>query len=287
MLLITDQETLIQEVCKLKQFDKIINFIPTMGNFHLGHESLFKKSENDNEVIITSIFVNPLQFNDINDFESYPRTPELDKKKLINKKVDILFLPKLNFINGTELLYNLGDISQKLCGRDRKGHFEGVAKIIVKFLGLIRPNFITLGEKDYQQVLIIKKIIKDFKFNTKVRISPTIRDKDDVALSSRNQLIENFFLASYIPRILKQIVSEIEAGDFKLIKIDDFKESLKTSGIMEVIYLEILKEIDLTKPDNQPSKCRVFISVSIKGIRLIDNMAIRGHVKLFEDKITT
>ncbi len=285
MLLVTNSENLFKKISELKQLGKNINFIPTMGNFHLGHESLFKQSKKYNEVRIVSIFVNPLQFNEKNDFENYPRTPESDKKKLIKEEVDILFLPKQNFINGKESLYNISDISNKLCGRDRKGHFEGVTTIILEFLELIKPDFITLGEKDFQQVLLIKKIIKDYNFKTEVRVLPTIRDKNGVAFSSRNKLIKKFSLAINIPSTLKQIIGEIELGDFELIRIDDFKKSLKNSGITEVHYLEILKENTLTRLDHVPNKCRIFIAASIQGIRLIDNMPIRGEVKLCEGKI--
>ena len=187
MLLISDEKTLSREIDSLRKSGKLINFIPTMGNLHLGHSSLFKKSENTEEIRVVSIFVNPLQFNDDKDFDNYPRTIESDKKKLLAEGVDILFLPDAQIINEVKFVFRLGHISRKLCGVDRSGHFEGVAKIILKFLDIIKPDSITLGEKDYQQLLVIKKIIKDLKFKTEVRSSPTVRNKDGIALSSRNK----------------------------------------------------------------------------------------------------
>ncbi len=283
MLLIRKSEKLSEEVNFLKQQGKKIIFVPTMGNLHAGHKSLFKNYKD--HICLASIFVNPLQFNDINDFKNYPRTTEKDIEILDKQNVDILYLPYKNFVN-YKINYNIGDISRKLCGMDRKGHFEGVAVVIIKFLRLINPEYIILGEKDYQQALIIKKIIKDFNFKTTAKIFPTIRDKNDVALSSRNQLLKkNFFLATYLPKVLKQIIREIKKGEFYLNRIDHFKKLLKGKGIEKVFYLKILKEMSLDELDEKPALCRVFVSASINGIRLIDNMSIDRQIKLVDGKI--
>jgi len=275
MLLISDEKILSREIDSLRKSGKLINFIPTMGNLHLGHSSLFKKSENTDEIRLVSIFVNPLQFNDCNDFNNYPRTLESDKKKLLEEAVDVLFLPDVQIIEKLRFVSRLGLISRKLCGIDRTGHFEGVAKIILKFLDLIKPDIITLGEKDYQQLLIIKKIIKDFKIKTKVKSCPTVRDKDGIALSSRNKLLgKKIFLARYIPTVLKQITSEITEGSFELHRLNYFKDYLEKSGIDRVHYLEILNEINLSSLTKVPCVSRIFIAVSINGVRLIDNMRI-------------
>ena len=275
MLLISDEKTLSREIDSLRKSGKLINFIPTMGNLHLGHSSLFKKSENTEEIRVVSIFVNPLQFNDDKDFDNYPRTIESDKKKLLAEGVDILFLPDAQIINVVKFVFRLGHISRKLCGIDRSGHFEGVAKIILKFLDLIKPDFITLGEKDYQQLLVIKKIIKDFKMKTKVKPCPTVRDKDGIALSSRNKLLgKKISLARYIPTVLKQITLEINDGRFELHRLKYFKDYLEKSGINRVHYLEILNENNLSSLTKVPCVSRIFIAVSIDGIRLIDNMRI-------------
>ena len=275
MLLISDEKTLSREIDSLRKSGKLINFIPTMGNLHLGHSSLFKKSENTEEIRVVSIFVNPLQFNDDKDFDNYPRTIESDKKKLLAEGVDILFLPDAQIINVVKFVFRLGHISRKLCGIDRSGHFEGVAKIILKFLDLIKPDFITLGEKDYQQLLVIKKIIKDFKMKTKVKPCPTVRDKDGIALSSRNKLLgKKISLARYIPTVLKQITLEINDGRFELHRLKYFEDYLEKSGINRVHYLEILNENNLSSLTKVPCVSRIFIAVSIDGIRLIDNMRI-------------
>ena len=279
MLLISDEKTLSKEIDSLRKSGKLINFIPTMGNLHLGHSSLFKKSENTDEIRVVSIFVNPLQFNDDNDFDNYPRTIESDKKKLLAEGVDVLFLPDTQIINAVRFVFRLGHISRKLCGIDRSGHFEGVAKIILKFLDLIKPDFITLGEKDYQQLLVIKKIIKDFKIKTKVKSCKTVRDKNGIALSSRNKLLgKKIFLARYIPTVFKQISLEINEGSFELHRLNYFRGYLEKSGIDRVHYLEILNENNLSSLTKVPSMSRIFIAISIDGVRLIDNMRIESKL---------
>ena len=284
MLLISDEKTLSREIDSLRKSGKLINFIPTMGNLHLGHSSLFKKSENTEEIRVVSIFVNPLQFNDDKDFNNYPRTIESDKKKLLAERVDVLFLPDAQIINVVKFAFRLGHIARKLCGVDRSGHFEGVAKIILKFLDIIKPDSITLGEKDYQQLLVIKKIIKDLEFKTEVRSYPTVRNKDGIALSSRNKLLgKKIFLAKYIPTVLKQINLEIIEGNFALRRLNYFKDFLENSGIDRVHYLEILNEKNLARLTKVPSISRIFIAISINGVRLIDNMRIEYKLACSSD----
>lgn len=286
MLLINNEKTLSREIDNFRKSGKLINFIPTMGNLHIGHSSLFKKSENTDEIRIVSIFVNPLQFNDYNDFNNYPRTIESDKQKLLEEAVDVLFLPDAKIIDAVRLVFRLGCISRKLCGIDRSGHFEGVAKIILKFLDLIKPDFITLGEKDYQQLLVIKKIIKDFKIKTKVKSSPTVRDKDGIALSSRNKLLgKKIFLAKYIPAVLKQITLEINEGNFELYRLKYFINYLENSGIDRVHYLEILNENNLSPVTKVPCVSRIFIAISIDSVRLIDNMRIESKLTCSSDGV--
>ena len=253
---------------------------------HLGHSSLFKKSENTKEIRVVSIFVNPLQFNDDKDFDNYPRTIESDKKKLLAEGVDVLFLPDLQIINVVKFAFRLGQIARKLCGVDRSGHFEGVAKIILKFLDIIKPDSITLGEKDYQQLLVIKKIIKDLEFKTEVRSYPTVRNKEGIALSSRNKLLgKKIFLAKYIPTVLKQINLEIIEGNFALHRLNYFKDFLEKSGIDRVHYLEILNEKNLARLTKVPCISRIFIAVSINGVRLIDNMRIEYKLVCSSDRL--
>ena len=281
MLLIKNSRDLSNTILKIRSEGKKINFIPTMGNLHDGHLSLISNAKGNKNINLVSIFVNPLQFNDKDDFNRYPRTLKSDKLLLEKSNVDILYVTNADFISKNILTLCLGYISKKLCGRDRKGHFEGVGTVILKLLVLINPDFIFLGEKDFQQVLIIKKIIDDFHFRTKVEVLPTIRDKNNVALSSRNQLIKrNFSLLDIIPKTLIQISNEIEEGSFLFSRISYLKKLINKKGIDRVNYLEILKEKDLSNLDYEYSICRIFISVTINHVRLIDNISIKRKIRL-------
>ena len=271
---------------KLNSFrSKKINFIPTMGNLHDGHISLIKKAKNSEYLSLVSIYVNPLQFNDQYDLQRYPRTIKEDIVKLKKTDVDIVFIPNGIFNDINSFTINLGDISKKLCGVNRSGHFEGVATIILKFLLLIRPDKIFLGEKDFQQILIIKKLIKDFNFDIKVVLVKTQRDKNGVALSSRNKFVKNSQLIREVYRNLQFIKEKILSGNFSLFQLNTIKKKLIGSGIDEVNYLELLKESDLSELDSKPSTCRLFISVRIENVNLIDNLRLTKKLSVSKSGI--
>ena len=261
--------------------DKDIYFVPTMGNLHEGHMSLIKYALKKKQFLIVSIYVNPLQFENKNDFKNYPRTIKSDLKRLDKFNINIIFLPEIKFSEGNSSKLIFKSITKKLCGADRPGHFSGVATIILKFLNLIQPDFLILGQKDYQQIIIIKQIIKDFFFKTKIIQLPTIRNKSGLALSSRNSLIslkkkeiaENIFVT------LKLISDEIIKTGLKKIKLELYKGNLLRLGVEKINYLEILNDSDLSEINSKPTFARIFISVSISGVKLIDN--IRIPIKIF------
>ena len=264
------------------QLNKKIYFVPTMGNLHDGHLSLLEYAQKKKQFLIVSIFVNPLQFDSRKDFTKYPRTIKNDLKILKQFNIDMIFLPENNFSKENLSTVNIESLTNKLCGADRPGHFVGVATIILKFLNLIQPDFLMLGQKDYQQILVIRQIIKDFFFKTKIIELPTIRNNNGLALSSRNILIpykkkevtKNIFLT------LKLISDEIKNTGLKKTKIQFYKKKLLMSGIEKINYLEILNESDLSNVADKPCFARIFISVSISGIKLIDNIRISKRVVL-------
>ena len=277
-------------VKKINQLKKIISsqpnkkiyFVPTMGNLHDGHLSLLEYAQKKKQFLIVSIFVNPLQFDSRKDFTKYPRTIKNDLKILKQFNIDMIFLPENNFSKENLSTVNIESLTNKLCGADRPGHFVGVATIILKFLNLIQPDFLMLGQKDYQQILVIRQIIKDFFFKTKIIELPIIRNNNGLALSSRNILIphkkkeltKNIFLT------LKLISDEIKNTGLKITKIQFYKKKLLMSGIEKINYLEILNESDLSNVADKPCFARIFISVTISGIKLIDNIRISKKVVL-------
>ena len=274
-MIIENTKALVETLDNIRQIKKI-NFIPTMGNLHDGHLSLIKKSQKKGFFSLVSIYVNPLQFSEKNDFKNYPRTLNKDLELLKKHNINLIFLPKKSFAD-TSFSVDIGKIGNKLCGVDRPGHFSGVALVILKFLNLIQPHFMTLGQKDYQQILVIKKLIKDFFFKTRLIIVPTRREKNGLALSSRNQLICNKkkHLTKMIFETLCTIVFDIENYGLKKNKINYFIQKLLKLGFEKVNYITVLKEDSLSELDTSPSKCRIFISITIDGVRLIDNLAIK------------
>ncbi len=277
-MIIENTKTLIKTLDNIRQKKKI-NFIPTMGNLHDGHLSLIKKSQQKGYFSLVSIYVNPLQFSEKNDFKNYPRTLNKDLELLEKHNVDLIFLPKKKFVD-TSFSVDVGKIGNKLCGFDRPGHFSGVALVILKFLNLIQPHFITLGQKDYQQILVIKKLIKDFFLKTKLITISTRREKNGLALSSRNQLISDKrkHLTKMIFETMSSIAFDIKNFGLKKNKINYFRLKLLKLGIEKVNYIKILKEESLSELDSTPSRCRIFISITIEGVRLIDNIAMRKRL---------
>ena len=252
-----------------------INFIPTMGNLHDGHFELIRKAKKNKNINLVSIYVNPLQFNDIKDLDNYPRSLDKDLKNLTELGVSMVYLPEKAFnLNNTSTI-QLGEIANKLCGKNRKGHFEGVATIILKFLLLIKPGQIYLGEKDFQQILVIKKIIKDFNFDLEVKTIPIIRGPGGIALSSRNQRIKNINNLKKVYDCLCKIKIKIVEDNFYMKDLEYFEDNLIKSGVCKVNYLKILRESDLAELTSVPSKCRIFISCNIQGVNVIDNLSLK------------
>lgn len=175
----------------LQNINGTIGFVPTMGALHKGHISLIEKSLEENDITVVSIFVNPTQFNDPNDFENYPVQLESDLSILRSLGVDFAFTPEKGDIYNDDFSYSVNEkiLSKKLCGASREGHFEGVLTIVMKLLNIVNPTKAYFGEKDYQQYLLIKGMAESFYLNTEIVSLPTVREEDGLALSSRNLLL--------------------------------------------------------------------------------------------------
>ncbi|MGE3973367.1 MAG: pantoate--beta-alanine ligase [Bdellovibrionales bacterium] len=203
-----------------------IGFVPTMGALHEGHLSLLKKSLKETDVTICSIYVNPTQFNDKKDFENYPITLPEDLEKLKSLGVQIAFCPSYQdmYPDGYKYRVSESDLSQILCGEHRPGHFDGVLTVVMKLFNITQPHKAYFGEKDYQQLLLIKKMAKSFFMNVEVIACPTLREEDGLAMSSRNRLLpsEDRRLAPQFSKLLKssqsteKISSELEKLGFKV-----------------------------------------------------------------------
>ena len=253
---------------------KKLGFIPTMGGLHAGHESLISISKKRCKKTLVSIFVNPKQFNNVNDYKLYPRNLIKDLKILKKLKTDFVFLPSINEI------YKKNDISKfklkksdkVLCAKFRNGHFEGVLDIMNRFIKLILPKYVFMGEKDFQQLFLIKKFLEK-KYKTRIILCKTIRDKNKIALSSRNFLLnlKNLKKAGFIAKTLINLKLKInkdkQNSDYY---INNVKKELVKKYKIRIEYLEIRNLINL-KTSIQNKKYKIFIAYYFNKIRLIDN----------------
>ena len=265
----------------LKKQRSKIGFTPTMGALHQGHVSLIEASKKSCDITVCSVFVNPTQFNDKADFDKYPATIEKDIEMLVDCGCDILFLPGVKemypsgFKNDTKI--DFGFIAQTLEGEYRPGHFDGMAQIVEKLLGVIQPDKLFMGQKDYQQQMIVGVLIKKLKLKTKLVMCPTLREKDGLAMSSRNTRLNPAArkLAVEISRTLKATKAAIHHPKSSSAQVQQwgFKRLAGFKGI-EPEYFEIRNAATLKPPKSKAEKLVALTAVKIDGVRLIDNMVL-------------
>jgi len=223
MISISNISTIQKIIHNLKTEGKIIAFVPTMGALHEGHLSLVKSAKRMADIVIVSIFVNPLQFGPNEDLKKYPRPISSDKKKLQELSVDILFTPRWQdmYPKDYSTYVREENLSKTMCGFHRPGHFKGVTTVVLKLFNIIQPDIAFFGQKDYQQALIIKKMTTDLNLSVRIEMLPTVRDKDGLAMSSRNVYLTDRErkIALNIYRVLKEkkVLSKIPG-----VKLDYF-----------------------------------------------------------------
>ena len=263
----------INQLNKEVNFKANIGFVPTMGTLHNGHISLIKSSQKKCNKTIVSIFINPSQFNVKSDYKKYPKNISKDIKILKKLKVDFLLLPTKNQIykKKQNMKLKLNKKDKILCAKYRKGHFEGVLAVINQFLNIIEPKYMFLGEKDFQQLYLIKKFINK-KFKTKIISCKTIRDKKMVALSSRNNLLNNkdLILSSKIAKILIKFKKKLIKNFNKKNQIKKIKDEIKKFKNIYVEYLEIRNKFNFSKKINKHN-FKIFIAYYNRNVRFIDN----------------
>lgn len=243
-----------------QSIDSGVGFVPTMGALHQGHLSLIETSQAQNEVTVVSIFVNPTQFDQSADLEQYPNTLEQDFQRLEDMGVDAVFLPSFEVMYPDNYAYQLTEnhLSQKYCGAHRPGHFDGVLTVVMKLLNLVNPNLAYFGEKDYQQLTLIRDMVAAFFMPVKIVACPIIRETDGLAMSSRNLRLSP--IQRKIAPMLYQALIDNDSS------IEEKKQWLISKGF-EVDYLEVLDE-------------RLLAAASLGDIRLIDNVPYTARVTL-------
>ncbi len=276
MKIIRKTDELQQILVLIKDKGQSIGSVLTMGNLHDGHLSLIKEAQLNNDFVVTSIFINPTQFNNETDFSSYPKTIDDDIAELEKIGCDLLFLPEIQEIYPGDLLKQniVNNFRGILCDKYRPGHFDGVTTVVDIFFSIIKPNTSYFGEKDFQQIKIIKELVKIKNHNIKIVSCPSIRDDRGMSLSSRNSKFTNDQ-----SKIFNQLGSKIYEfinlckKKSSNINLDNFKKQILENSINKIDYIEIRNENDLEITDVS-SKARLFIALYIGEIRIIDNFKL-------------
>jgi pantoate--beta-alanine ligase len=255
-----------------------VAFVPTMGNLHAGHASLLQAAHERGDRVVASIFVNPLQFGPSEDYTAYPRTLEDDQKLLEQARCDLLFAPSVGEMYPTggdqRTLVVVRGLSNVLDGEFRPGHFDGVATVVTKLFGIVAPDVAVFGEKDYQQLLVVRHMTQDLALPVEVIGAPTVRAPDGLALSSRNRYLseEERQRAPAIHRALLEVASALSAGnsDFQALERQG-GQAVERAG-MKLDYFSIRNALDLSAPDTASSQFVILVAARLGRARLIDNM---------------
>ena len=279
--IIFNVEELKREILQFKLNKKIIGYVPTLGELHEGHLKLIRFAKKNSDIVIVSIFLNPIQFNSKKDFQSYPKNILQDKKKISLEKVDILYVPSIKQIFPEKKIkkINASRIAKKLCGKFRKGHFDGVVTVLKRLFLQVSPNIAFFGEKDFQQIKVVKDFIKKYKIKIQILTFPTVRDKKGLAFSSRNRLLnkKQKKIAAYLFKTIKGILKKVLTEPKKIDELEKWgKQKLLDYGFNHVDYLEICNENNLSKLSLSKENIRVFVAAKLGKIRLIDNI---GRIK--------
>ena len=280
MRVLTNINSLNQLLENSRVSNKSIGFVPTMGALHEGHLSLVKLAQKDCDIVVCSIFINPTQFNDSNDLENYPITIEEDIKLLEEQSCDILFQPNVTEMYPEGLntkQYLLNGIDKVLEGRKRPGHFDGVCTIVHRLFSIVRPQIAYFGEKDFQQVAVIRQMVNSLSLPIQIKTGKTIRDNDGLAKSSRNTLlsITQRKKATYVYASLQKIKSLFSKVDCAQLK-EMIKNDINQVQEMRLDYVEIVNPYNFKPLQGQADNDEAIavIAVFLGKVRLIDNLSL-------------
>ena len=280
MLIIETLPLLRQHIRRLRQEGKRIALVPTMGNLHDGHMQLVDKAKASADVVVASIFVNPMQFDRPEDLERYPRTLQEDCEKLAKRKVDFVFAPAVAEIypQGTDshTVVDVPGLSTMLEGASRPGHFRGVSTIVSKLFNLIQPDIACFGEKDFQQLALIRKMVADMGYDIEIVGVPIIRAKDGLALSSRNGYLtaEQRKIAPGLYQVLSEVADKLIAGDRNLDEIITLAEQALNAKGFRADDIQIRDGDTLLELTESSRRAVILMAAWLGQARLIDNKAV-------------
>lgn len=280
MKIIEDIQEMKETVRSLRAEGKRISFVPTMGYLHDGHRSLLKKGRETGDILVASIFVNPAQFGVGEDLERYPRDFERDKKMCEGELVDILFVPKAGdmYPDGYQTYLDVEYLTKNLCGASRPGHFRGVAIVVAKLFNIVQPDVAIFGEKDFQQLAVIKRLVRDLNMDVEVVGMPIIREADGLAMSSRNSYLneEERRAALNIYRALKSVKEVFDEGERSAgLLLTEARRVVEISPLIESDYVKLVDTQTMKDIDRVEDEAVLAMAVRIGKTRLIDNIILR------------
>ena len=267
------------EMERVRALGRMIGFVPTMGALHEGHLSLVRKARRENRIVVVSIFVNPLQFGSREDLRRYPRPTQRDWLALAREKVDYLFTPTRRFLYpaGYQTFVEVTGLSRPLCGRLRPGHFRGVATVVTKLFNLVRPHRAYFGLKDYQQALIVERLVRDLNFDVKLKLLPLVRDRDGLALSSRHAYLsyEERRRAQSIFQSLAWAKAEVQKGHRNLKSLRRGILQRLQGNLDRIDYVEFVEAKSLQPVQSIRGRSVIALAGWVGKTRLIDNVIIQ------------
>ena len=269
-----------RQVSQWRAAGERIAFVPTMGNLHEGHMQLVDNARERADRVVVSIFVNPMQFGANEDLDGYPKTPEADSAQLKERGCDLLFLPAVADIyppSENEVTFvEVPEISNILCGESRPGHFRGVATVVAKLFNMVQPDVALFGEKDLQQLIILRRMTTELNFPVEIIGVPIVREADGLAMSSRNGYLNEAerAIAPHLHQIIQELAAKLKQGvsDYSLLE-QTTAAKINTSGF-KCDYIVIRKVTDLGEPTGGESQLAILVAAWLGKTRLIDNIVV-------------
>ena len=280
MVVVHSKDELSEHLAEWRHNDEHIALVPTMGNLHAGHIALVELAREHAERVVVSIFVNPTQFGDGEDFDEYPRTLKRDQQRLKSTSTDLIFVPDVETIYpfgiDSATTISVPVLTDNFCGTSRPGHFDGVTTVVARLFSLVQPDVAVFGQKDYQQQLVIRRMTEDMNLPITIITSETVREHDGLAMSSRNNYLseEQRAVAPRLHQVLSSIGTKLQAGDreFSDLELAAARE-LSDSGF-DVDYFAIRRAENLEAPDRDCDDLVVLAAAHLGDTRLIDNIVV-------------
>ena len=280
MLVVHKKQEIAEQVSEWRHHDDHVALVPTMGNLHAGHLALVELAREHAERVVVSIFVNPTQFGEGEDFEAYPRTLERDKRHLKKTSADLIFAPSIETVYpfGLEMATKVSvpGLTQNFCGAARPGHFDGVTTVVARLFAMVQPDVAVFGQKDYQQQLVLRHMAADMSLPISVITGNTVRDDDGLALSSRNSYLsdEERANAPLLYEALTSVSSELQNGRRNFEELEASAIARLSDSGFDVDYLSIRRAQNLEVPDRDCDDLVILVAAKLGGTRLIDNVVV-------------